>query len=78
MSIAISLSPEIEALLREKVDRQGQDISIVATQYSTRDATNYWRKPRFRSHIIKSICQHVNEAPTCYFPQLSLKIRKFF
>jgi hypothetical protein len=30
MTIAISLSPEIEALLREKADRQGQDISVVA------------------------------------------------
>lgn len=35
MTIAISLSPEIEALLREKADRQGQDISIVAAQLLT-------------------------------------------
>lgn len=36
MNIAISLSPEIEALLREKADRQGQDISLVAAQLLTR------------------------------------------
>ena len=36
MSIAISLSPEIEALLREKADREGQDISLVAAQLLTR------------------------------------------
>ena len=36
MSIAISLSPEIEALLREKATREGQDISIVAAQLLTR------------------------------------------
>jgi hypothetical protein len=36
MTIAISLSPEIEALLREKADRQGQDISVVAAQMLTR------------------------------------------
>jgi len=36
MSIAISLSPEIEALLREKADRQGEDISLVAAQLLTR------------------------------------------
>ncbi|MEO6860567.1 MAG: hypothetical protein ABI180_03295 [Microcoleus sp.] len=35
MTIAISLSPEIESLLREKADRQGQDISIVAAQMLT-------------------------------------------
>ena len=32
MSIVISLSPEIEAQLREKAIQQGQDISVVATQ----------------------------------------------
>ncbi|MEP6518692.1 hypothetical protein [Microcoleus vaginatus] len=36
MSIAISLSPEIEALLREKANREGQDISLVAAQLLTR------------------------------------------
>ncbi|MBD0342507.1 MAG: hypothetical protein ICV61_16990, partial [Microcoleus sp. Co-bin12] len=36
MSIAISLSPGIEALLREKADREGQDISLVAAQLLTR------------------------------------------
>jgi len=36
MTIAISLTPEIEALLREKADRQGQDISVVAAQLLTR------------------------------------------
>ncbi|MEG4800195.1 hypothetical protein QUB63_03850 [Microcoleus sp. ARI1-B5] len=36
MTIAISLSPEIEALLREKASRQGQDISVVAAQMLTR------------------------------------------
>lgn len=36
MTIAISLSPEIEALLREKAERQGQDISVVAAQLLTR------------------------------------------
>lgn len=32
MSIIISLSPEIEAQLREKATQQGQDISVVAAQ----------------------------------------------
>lgn len=32
MSIVISLSPEIEAQLREKAIQQGQDVSIVAAQ----------------------------------------------
>jgi predicted transcriptional regulator len=32
MSIIISLSPEIEAQLREKAIQQGQDVSIVAAQ----------------------------------------------
>jgi predicted transcriptional regulator len=35
MTIAISLSPEIEALLREKAARQGQDISTLAAQLLT-------------------------------------------
>jgi len=32
MSIVISLSPEVEAQLREKAAQQGQDISVVAAQ----------------------------------------------
>ena len=32
MSIIISLSPEIEAQLREKAIQQGQDVSLVAAQ----------------------------------------------
>lgn len=32
MSIIISLSPEIEAQLREKAIQQGQDVSFVAAQ----------------------------------------------
>ncbi len=32
MTIVISLSPEVEALLREKAAQSGQDISIVAAQ----------------------------------------------
>ncbi len=32
MSIIISLSPEMEAQLREKAIQQGQDVSIVAAQ----------------------------------------------
>jgi predicted transcriptional regulator len=36
MSIVISLSPEIEALLREKAAQQGQDISLVAAQLLAR------------------------------------------
>lgn len=30
MSIVISLSPEVEAQLREKAAQQGQDVSLVA------------------------------------------------
>jgi len=32
MSIVVTLSPELEALLRDKAARQGQEISIVATE----------------------------------------------
>jgi predicted transcriptional regulator len=32
MSIVISLSPELEAQLREKAERQGQDISLTAAE----------------------------------------------
>lgn len=32
MSIVISLSPELEAQLREKAARQGQDISLTAAE----------------------------------------------
>ncbi|HEY9884334.1 MAG TPA: hypothetical protein V6C98_12065 [Thermosynechococcaceae cyanobacterium] len=32
MTIVISLSPEIEAQLREKAARQGQDINLVAAE----------------------------------------------
>ncbi|MBU7586907.1 MAG: hypothetical protein KAF91_29325 [Nostoc sp. TH1S01] len=32
MSIVVTLSPELEALLRDKAARQGQDISIVASE----------------------------------------------
>jgi predicted transcriptional regulator len=35
MSILISLSPEIEAQLREKAAQQGQDVSIVAAELLT-------------------------------------------
>jgi len=35
MSIVISLSPEVEAHLREKAARQGQDISVVASEMLT-------------------------------------------
>jgi len=32
MTIVISLSPEVEARLREKAARQGQDVSLVAAE----------------------------------------------
>ncbi len=32
MAIVVSLSPELEARLREKATQQGQDVSFVATQ----------------------------------------------
>jgi hypothetical protein len=32
MAIVVSLSPELEARLREKAAQQGQDVSLVATQ----------------------------------------------
>ncbi|WP_242048306.1 MULTISPECIES: hypothetical protein [Nostocaceae] len=32
MSIVVTLSPELEALLRDKAARQGQDVSIVASE----------------------------------------------
>ncbi len=35
MSIVISLSPELEALLRDKAARQGQDVSLVASELLT-------------------------------------------
>jgi predicted transcriptional regulator len=35
MTIVISLSPEIEARLREKAAQSGQDVSIVAAQMLT-------------------------------------------
>ena len=31
MSIVVTLSPELEALLRDKAARQGQDINVVAS-----------------------------------------------
>jgi predicted transcriptional regulator len=36
MSIVISLSPEVEARLREKAAQQGQDISLVAAELLAR------------------------------------------
>jgi predicted transcriptional regulator len=36
MSITISLSPELEAQLREQARQQGQDIGIVAAELLTR------------------------------------------
>lgn len=35
MPIVISLSPELEALLRDKAARQGQDVSLVASELLT-------------------------------------------
>lgn len=35
MTIVISLSPEVEARLREKAAKQGQDVSLVATELLT-------------------------------------------
>jgi len=35
MSIFISLSPEVEAQLREKASQRGQDVSIVAAELLT-------------------------------------------
>jgi predicted transcriptional regulator len=35
MTIVISLSPEVEARLREKAARQGQDVSLVAAELLT-------------------------------------------
>lgn len=35
MSIVITLTPELEALLRDKAARQGQDISLVASELLT-------------------------------------------
>lgn len=32
MTIVITLSPELEALLQDKATRQGQDVSIVASE----------------------------------------------
>ncbi|AFY50996.1 hypothetical protein Nos7524_5273 [Nostoc sp. PCC 7524] len=32
MAIVVSLSPELEARLREKAAQQGQDVSLVATE----------------------------------------------
>lgn len=32
MPIVVTLSPELETLLRDKADRQGQDISLVASE----------------------------------------------
>ena len=36
MSIVISLSPEVEAQLREKAAQQGQDVSLVAAELLAR------------------------------------------
>lgn len=36
MSIIISLPPEVEAQLREKAARQGQDVSLVAAELLSR------------------------------------------
>ncbi len=36
MSIVISLSPEVEAQLREKATQQGQDVSILAAELLSR------------------------------------------
>ncbi|WP_341529760.1 hypothetical protein WKK05_10815 [Nostoc sp. UHCC 0302] len=36
MSIVISLSPELEAQLRQKATQQGQDVSLVAAELITR------------------------------------------
>jgi predicted transcriptional regulator len=35
MPIVITLSPELEALLRDKATRQGQDVSLVASELLT-------------------------------------------
>ncbi|RCJ39195.1 hypothetical protein A6770_12200 [Nostoc minutum NIES-26] len=32
MTIVVTLSPELEALLRDKAARQGQDVSVVASE----------------------------------------------
>jgi predicted transcriptional regulator len=32
MSIVLTLTPELEALLRGRADRQGQDVSLVASE----------------------------------------------
>jgi len=36
MSIVVTLSPELEALLRDRAAQQGQDVSLVAAQLLTR------------------------------------------
>jgi predicted transcriptional regulator len=40
MSIIVSLSPEVEARLREKAIQQGQDVSLVAAELLARIL--YW------------------------------------
>lgn len=35
MSIIVTLSPELEALLRDRAAQQGQDVSLVASQLLT-------------------------------------------
>ncbi|WP_293134023.1 hypothetical protein [Microcoleus sp. bin38.metabat.b11b12b14.051] len=63
MTIAISLSPEIEALLREKADRQGQDMSTVAAQMLTRILES---ETRDAQEAIQSIplAEHVSLEPS--------------
>jgi len=58
MSIAISLSPEIEALLREKANREGQDISLVAAQLLTRILE---REARDSEEAIEGIHEGLND-----------------
>ena len=58
MSIAISLSPEIEALLREKASREGQDISLVAAQLLPRILE---REARDSEEAIEGIHEGLND-----------------
>uniref|UniRef100_UPI0039C6A4D7 hypothetical protein n=1 Tax=Nostoc sp. CCY 9925 TaxID=3103865 RepID=UPI0039C6A4D7 len=74
MSIVISLSPELEALLRDKAARQGQDVSLVASELLT--SLLEWEVQE-SEEAIKGIQQGLDDFEAGRFRSFNRLVRKF-
>ncbi len=64
MPIVVTLSPELEALLRQRADQQGQDVSLVASELLARILQ--WEKQDYEE-AIQGIQQGLDDFETGKF-----------